>query len=58
MIKQTYCTHCENCGEEVKHLVGDMTGKNEIIVEFIDGMEFNCGECGETTYIQIEKYIN
>jgi len=52
---QVFKTHCKSCGEEVVHRVGDFTGENEIIVDFIDGMEFEC-ECGETTYLEIEKH--
>ena len=55
MIVQTFKTHCEGCGEEVESKVGVMYGNNEVIVDFIEGMEFSC-ECGETTYIEIEKY--
>lgn len=52
---QTFKTHCEGCGEEVESKVGVMDGNNEVIVDFMEGMEFSC-ECGETTYIEIEKY--
>lgn len=56
MIIQTYETECESCGTPIKQKVGDMTGSNSIIIDFIDGMEFECHECGETTNIEIEKY--
>jgi hypothetical protein len=56
MIIQTYKTTCEGCNEEVESKVGDMTGSNEIIVDFVDGMEFECAECGTTTHIEIQKY--
>ena len=55
MIIQTYKTQCKDCGETVKASIGDTTGENEIIVEFIDGLEFHCN-CGTTTLVEIEKY--
>ncbi|WP_281998650.1 hypothetical protein [Priestia flexa] len=56
MIIQVFKTHCENCGEEVESKVGVSSGGNEIIIDFIDGMEFYCNDCGSTTYIEVEKY--
>ncbi|WP_165602814.1 hypothetical protein [Lederbergia galactosidilytica] len=57
MIVQTFKTHCEDCGEELVSRIGDMTGSNEIIVDFMDDMEFECN-CGTTTVIHIEKYTS
>ncbi len=56
MIIQTYKTTCEDCGNEIESKAGDMTGNNEIIVDFIDAMEFYCDNCDVTTYIEINKY--
>ena len=38
---------------ETKALV--LNGENEIIIEFLEGMEFQC-DCGSTTYIELQKY--
>lgn len=56
MIVQTYKTTCEDCEKELVSKVGDMTGSNEIIVDFIEGMEFYCDDCEVTTYIELQKY--
>ena len=58
MILQTLKTRCEDCGEELKSRVGVMTGNNEIIIDFIDGMEFYCEDCGTSTFIEIRKYTS
>jgi hypothetical protein len=55
MLIQTFKTHCEECGEEVESKTAVLDGSNDIIIDFMDGMEFNC-ECGETTYIEVEKH--
>lgn len=56
MLIQVFKTHCEECGEEVESKVGVVNGDNEIIIDFIEGMEFFCTSCHSTTYIQVEKY--
>jgi len=52
---QTFKTHCLGCGNEVEHKVGNFTADNEIIVDFIEDMEFEC-ECGTTTSVNVEFY--
>jgi len=56
MIIQVFKTTCEDCGEELQATVGNMDDTNEIIIEFVDGMEFYCNDCETTTYIEIQKY--
>lgn len=56
MLIQIFKTTCEDCGEEVESRVSVVNGGNEIIIDFIDGMEFYCESCEGTTYIQVEKY--
>lgn len=54
MIIQTFKTMCEGCNKEVIYKMGDMTGDDSIIVDFVNDMEFECS-CGTTTVINIEK---
>lgn len=56
MLIQVFKTHCEDCGEEVESRIGVAGGGNEIIIDFVDEMEFHCESCDATTYIQVEKY--
>ena len=55
MNLQTFKTHCLGCGEEVKFEIVDLTENNEIIVDFMQGMEFKC-DCGTTTCVSVEFY--
>ena len=54
---QTFKTHCLGCGNEVKCKIVDLTEDNEIIVDFIQDMEFEC-DCGTTTCINVDFYEN
>ena len=56
MYIQTYRTHCGSCGEEVESKVGVTGDENEVIVDFIEGIEFKC-DCGKTTSITIDRYV-
>lgn len=56
MLIQIFKTTCEDCGKQLENKVGVLNGGKEIIVDFIDGMEFYCESCEATTYIQVEKY--
>lgn len=56
MLVQIFKTTCEDCGEELETRVGVINGGNEIIVDFVDEMEFYCESCDKTTCIQVEKY--
>ena len=54
---QVFKTMCINCNEEVESRMLDLTGENEIIIDFLEGMEFKCKSCGTSTYInELEKY--
>lgn len=57
MLIQVFKTRCENCGEELESRTGVLDGNNEIIIDFVDGMDFYCSECESTTYIEVQKYI-
>lgn len=57
MIIQTFKTHCLGCGEEVKCEIIDLAADNEIIVDFMQGMEFKC-DCGTTTCVNVDFYEN
>lgn len=52
---QIFKTHCLGCGNEVEHKVANFKNDNEIIVDFIETMEFKC-ECGTTTGVNIDFY--
>jgi len=54
-ILQNYKTTCVNCHEEIIAQAVDFTGENEIIVDFLEHMEFTCHACGTVTEISIEK---
>ena len=54
---QTFKTHCLGCGNEVEHKIVDLTADNEIIVDFIQDMEFEC-DCGTTTSVNVDFYEN
>ena len=56
MIIQKYRTTCEDCGEELESRVADMTGDNEIIVDFIEGMEVYCDSCCVINHVEMQKY--
>ena len=56
MLIQVYKTRCGSCGEELESRTGVLNGKNEIIVDFIDGMEFYCNDCNVATYIEVQSY--
>lgn len=56
MIIQVFKTMCENCGdEELEYRVGVMGNENEVIIDFLEDMEFECGPCGKSTFLSIEK---
>ena len=55
MIKQIFKTSCDNCGGEAVSITADMTGENEIIIDFLDGEGLVCTSCGATTHISIDK---
>lgn len=56
MLIQVFKTTCEDCGDELESRVGVVNGGNEIIIDFIDGMDFYCESCDKSTYIQVEKH--
>jgi hypothetical protein len=56
MVIQVFKTRCEDCGEELESRVGNMDNTNEVIIEFLDQMEFYCESCDVTTYIEVQKY--
>jgi hypothetical protein len=56
MVIQVFKTICEDCGEELESRVGNMDNTNEVIIEFLDQMEFYCESCDVTTYIEVQKY--
>ena len=56
MIIQIFKLDCEECGKELESRTGVLNTENEIIVEFLDGMDFYCNDCDQTTYIEIQKY--
>lgn len=55
-MMQVFKTTCEDCGKELESRGMDLTGENEIIVDFIEGMDFYCNACDSYTYIEIQKY--
>lgn len=57
MIKQTFITSCDNCGGEACSITADMTGENEIIIDFLDDMELECTTCGAVTGLSIDKRL-
>lgn len=57
MIKQVFKTSCDNCGGEAVSVVADMTGGNEVIIDFLDDMYLNCAACGASTGISIDKHL-
>lgn len=57
MSVQIYVTECDNCGGEAKAKTLDLTGSNEIIIDFISNMELECPECGYVAWIEIEKNL-
>lgn len=58
MIKQVFKTSCDNCGGEATSVVADMTGENEITLDFLDGDDLTCTNCGARTYIYISKELD
>lgn len=55
MIIQTFKTSCDNCGGDAVMTTADMTDENEILLEFLDGEDLTCTDCGATTIISIDK---
>lgn len=53
---QVFKTHCIDCGEEVKSVMGVLSDNSDIIIDFIEDMEFYCKSCKATTIILIEKH--
>lgn len=50
---QTFVLECPGCEEDLHRNLINLTDVNEIVVEFIDGMEFDCDKCGTHTYVEV-----
>lgn len=57
MIAQIFKVSCDNCGGEAICVTADMTGENEIIIDFLDDMELKCTTCGAVTGLAIDKRL-